>query len=150
MVLYNLTPSKELTQPWCESSPWGDSDQHAAYIPYRASASAVLPYVLLVLILPTHRGMEGWVNPQPGWVQEQVMNLGPVTWQYATLPTELTWPVHFREGCEQPLYIPHTILISEGIIWNPHFRRSCVQLLHNLHLLANMTVLSNLSITCNS
>ena len=44
-MLYNLTPSRELTQPWCESSPWGDSDQHAAYIPSRASASAVLPYV---------------------------------------------------------------------------------------------------------
>ena len=45
VVLYNLIPHRELTQPWCESSPWGDSDQHAAYIPSRASASAVLPYV---------------------------------------------------------------------------------------------------------
>ena len=38
-------PSRELTQTWYESSPWGDSDQHAAYIPSRASASAVLPYI---------------------------------------------------------------------------------------------------------
>ena len=45
VALYNLTPSRELTQPWCESSPWGDSDQHAAYIPHRASTSAVLPYI---------------------------------------------------------------------------------------------------------
>ena len=45
MALYNLTPSRELTQPWYESSPWGDSDQHAAYIPSKASASAVLPYI---------------------------------------------------------------------------------------------------------
>ena len=45
VVLYNLTPSRELTQPWYESSPSGDSDQHAAYIPHRASASAVLPYI---------------------------------------------------------------------------------------------------------
>ena len=44
-MLYNLTPSRELTQPWCESSPWCDSNQHAAYIPSRASAIAVLPYV---------------------------------------------------------------------------------------------------------
>ena len=44
-------------QLWCESSPWGDSDQHAAYIPYSASASAVLPYVCWYLFyLPT----EGW------------------------------------------------------------------------------------------
>ena len=42
--LYNLT-SMELTQHWCESSPSGDLDQHAACILYRASASAVLPYV---------------------------------------------------------------------------------------------------------
>ena len=46
MALYNLTLSRELTQPWYESSPWGDSDQHAAYIPCRASASAALPYIL--------------------------------------------------------------------------------------------------------
>ena len=26
------------------------------------------PMSLLVLILPIHRGMEGWVNPWPGWV----------------------------------------------------------------------------------
>ena len=45
VVLYNLTPSRELTQPWYESSPSGDSDQCAAYIPCRASASAVLPYI---------------------------------------------------------------------------------------------------------
>ena len=45
VVLYNLTPSRELTQPWCESLASGDSDQHAAYIPSRASVSAVLPYV---------------------------------------------------------------------------------------------------------
>ena len=44
-MLYNLTPSRELTQPWCESSSWGDSDQCAAYIPSRDSASAALPYV---------------------------------------------------------------------------------------------------------
>ena len=45
VVLYNLTPSRELTQPWYESSPSGDSDQHAASIPCRASTSAVLPYI---------------------------------------------------------------------------------------------------------
>ena len=45
VALYNLTPNRELTQPWYESSPWGDSDQHAAYIPCRASTSAVLPYI---------------------------------------------------------------------------------------------------------
>ena len=32
-------------QPWYESSPSGDSDQHAAYIPHRASTSADLPYI---------------------------------------------------------------------------------------------------------
>ena len=74
MVFYNLTPSREVTQPWCESPPWDDSDQCAAYIPSRASTNAVLPYVLLVLILPTHRRMEGWINPMPGlsryWTQD--------------------------------------------------------------------------------
>ena len=38
-------PQQGLTQPWYESSPWGDSDQHTAYIPCRARASAVLPYI---------------------------------------------------------------------------------------------------------
>ena len=52
MVIYKFfTPSRELNQPWYESSPWGDLDQQAAYIPLRACASAVLPYVLLVPIL---------------------------------------------------------------------------------------------------
>ena len=55
MILYSLTPSRELTQSGCESSPWGDSDQHAAYILSRANISVVLPYVLLVPIL--HLGM---------------------------------------------------------------------------------------------
>ena len=45
MALYNLTPSRELTQPWYESSPRGDTDQCAAYIPSRASTSAVLLYI---------------------------------------------------------------------------------------------------------
>ena len=44
-MLYNLTPSRELTQPWCESLHWVDSDQHAAYIQSRTSTHAVLPYV---------------------------------------------------------------------------------------------------------
>ena len=38
-------PQQGTHPPWYESSPWGDSDQHAAYIPHRASASAVLPYI---------------------------------------------------------------------------------------------------------
>ena len=42
---------------------------------------------LLVIILPTHRGMEDWVNPCQ---VELVLNLGPVTWQSAALPTELS------------------------------------------------------------
>ena len=55
---YNLTSSRELTQPWHESSPWGDSDQCVAYILYRASTSAVLPYVCWYsFYLPT----EGWM-----------------------------------------------------------------------------------------
>ena len=70
MVLYNLTPNRELTQAWCELSPWGDSDQHAAYIPSRASASAVLPYVCWYSVyLPT----EGWrVESTPGQVELEV------------------------------------------------------------------------------
>ena len=24
VALYNLTPGRGLTQPWCEPSPWGD------------------------------------------------------------------------------------------------------------------------------
>ena len=48
-----LTPSRELTQPWCESSPWGDwiSEQPTSVL------NAVLPYVCWYsFYLPT----EGW------------------------------------------------------------------------------------------
>ena len=92
MVLYNLTPSRELTHPWCESSPWSDSDQHAAYISYRASTCAVLPYVCWYsFYLPT----EGWrAESTPSRLsQEWVLNLGPVAWQSAALPIELAQPV---------------------------------------------------------
>ena len=40
---------------------------------------------------PGGRRMEGWVNPQPGWVRSQwVLNPGPLTWRSAALPTELS------------------------------------------------------------
>ena len=35
--------------------------------------------------------MEGWVNPSQ---VEWVLNPGPVTWQSAALPTELSWPAY--------------------------------------------------------
>ena len=95
MVLYNLTHSRELTQPWCGSSPWGDSDQHAAYIPSMSSASAVLPYVLLVLILPTPQRDGRLSTPS---LVEWVLNPGPVTWQSAALPTELSWLDSWGDG----------------------------------------------------
>ena len=38
VALYNLTPGRGLTQPWCEPSPWGDQSRWAAYIPCMASA----------------------------------------------------------------------------------------------------------------
>ena len=63
---YNsITPSRELTQPWCESSPWGDwiSEQSTLVL------NAVLPYVFAgTHFTYPHRGMESWVNPQPGLV----------------------------------------------------------------------------------
>ena len=54
----------------------------------------VLSYpILLVLMLPTHRGMEGWVNPQPDWVRSQwVLNQEPLAWRSTVLPTKLSWP----------------------------------------------------------
>ena len=41
VVLYNLTPGRWLTQPWCEPSPWGDQSRWAAYIPCRASSKCL-------------------------------------------------------------------------------------------------------------
>ena len=41
VALYNLTPGRGLTQPWCEPSPWGDQSRWAAYIPCRASAKCL-------------------------------------------------------------------------------------------------------------
>ena len=65
VVLYNLTPIRELTQPWCESSPWGDLDQHAAYIPYRTSTSAVLPYVCWFSFYLHTEGWRAESTPNP-------------------------------------------------------------------------------------
>ena len=41
VVLYNLTPGRGITQPWCEPSPWGDQSRWAAYISCRASAKCL-------------------------------------------------------------------------------------------------------------
>ena len=41
LALYNLTPGRGLTQPWCEPSPWGDQSRQAAYIPCRASTKCL-------------------------------------------------------------------------------------------------------------
>ena len=38
VALYNLTPGRGLTQPWCEPSPWSDQSRWAAHIPCMASA----------------------------------------------------------------------------------------------------------------
>ena len=41
VALYNLTPGRGLTQPWCEPSPWGDQSRWAAYIPCRTSTKCL-------------------------------------------------------------------------------------------------------------
>ena len=88
-VFYNLTTSRELTQPWCESSAWGDSDQPCS-LHLKQGLAQMISYPMFCwysFYLPR----EGWkVESTPSQV-EWVLNLGPVTWQSAVLPTELIW-----------------------------------------------------------
>ena len=121
MVLYNLTPNRELTQPGCESSPWIDSDQHAAYIPSRVWASAVLPYVLLVLILPT-------VSQSPClWSHTLVrMCICISTWIYVHLTAHVCfYPMHSLMERWVPLYV--SMFVSQS----SHFCSTlCLECVH--------------------
>ena len=83
-----LTPSRELTQPWCESSPWGDwiSEQPTLTL------NAVLPYVCWYsFYLPT----EGWrAESTPGQV-ESGMGIEPGTC-HMTVHCSTNWAVLAR------------------------------------------------------
>ena len=73
VVLYNLAPSRELTQPWCESSPGGDwiSEQPTLAL------NAVLPYVCWYSIyLPT----EGWRDESTPSQVESGVGIEPGTY----------------------------------------------------------------------
>ena len=85
VALYNLTPGRGLTQPWCEPSPSGDQSRWAAYILCRASTnicpSNVLPVPILHLCIMEQvsdlsRHAQHLHQQQSWWWQQWELNLG--------------------------------------------------------------------------
>ena len=79
------TPSRELTQTWCELSPWGD------WIRYSPYWCLMLFYPMLAGTHFTYPQRDGGLSqPQARLSQEWVLNLGSVAWHSTALPTELS------------------------------------------------------------
>ena len=103
-------PQQELTQPWYQSSPWGDSDQHVAYIPCRASASAVLPYIFA----GTH-----FTYPQRDGRLSQ-----PVECSTAG-PSHVSHYGAMPAACLLSACLPHQGTFTDSLVWHSHWLWSC-------------------------